>query len=167
MMPALVITGPVATSARSAPRRVPILLRLLADAVHEEDVVVDPQRHEEDEGEDREARIEARLVEHLREEHEDTPKIPKNDRITEPIRYSGATIARSSAISVSRITSSTSGTIEVEVALGAVAVVAHDRRHAADVALSAPDRAPASASRISSRAVERLVAVRVVGERDA
>ena len=40
-----------------------------------------------------------------------TPKMPKNDRITEPIRYRGATIARSSAISVSKITSSTSGTI--------------------------------------------------------
>ena len=39
----------------------------------------------------------------------DAPNTPKNDRITDPIRYSGATMARNSAISVSRTTSSTSG----------------------------------------------------------
>ena len=36
--------------------------RLLADAVHEEDVVVDPERDQEDEREDGKAGVEARLV---------------------------------------------------------------------------------------------------------
>ena len=60
MMPALVITGPVAASARSMPSRVPWCARLLAHAAHQEDRVVDPERHQEDERVDRQRVVHAR-----------------------------------------------------------------------------------------------------------
>jgi protein tyrosine phosphatase (PTP) superfamily phosphohydrolase (DUF442 family) len=75
--------------------------RLLADAVHEEDVVVDPQRDQEDEAEDRQAGIEAGLVERRPEEDEQTPRMPKNDRITEVIRYAGRRSRASASTSTS------------------------------------------------------------------
>ena len=49
--PAPVTTPPVATSARSVPSRVPWTRRLLAHPGHQEDVVVDAERDQEDEGE--------------------------------------------------------------------------------------------------------------------
>ena len=58
--PAEVMTPPVAARPIRAPRRVPMLQRLLADPGHQEDVVVDAERDEEHEREQRERRVGAR-----------------------------------------------------------------------------------------------------------
>ena len=52
-MPALVMTPPVAVSARSMPSRVPCVARLLAGPGDQEDVVVDAERDQEEEREQR------------------------------------------------------------------------------------------------------------------
>ena len=55
--PAEVMTPPVTVSPRRMPRRVPLSQRLLAHAGHQEDVVVDAERDEEHEREQRERRV--------------------------------------------------------------------------------------------------------------
>ena len=58
-MPALVITPPVTARARRMPCFGAVLDRLLAGAGDQEDVVVDAERDEEDEGEERQRRVRA------------------------------------------------------------------------------------------------------------
>jgi hypothetical protein len=85
--------------------------RLLADAAGEEDVVVDPERHQEDEGEQRHHRVGAREAEHVLEHQ---PRDAERGEVREhrgAISSSGATTERSSSISISVITSRTSGMI--------------------------------------------------------
>ena len=149
MMPALVITGPVATSARSTPSR-PVLARLLAHAVHQEDVVVDPQSHQEDEREHRQAGSTAGLVEDLRRRRRARRRASRRTRRSPRRSGTAAPRSRAAARSAWGITSSTSGTTFLVSRLRAVAVVGHsraDRRRSR----APPVRRPAlSASRISS-----------------
>ena len=101
-MPADVITAPVTARPRSMPSRVPWRVRLLPHARHQEDVVVDAQRDEEDEREQRQRRVDAR-------EAEDVSK--KNDADAERRREgqddrrrsaaAGASSARSSSARIS------------------------------------------------------------------
>ena len=98
MIPALVITGPVAASARSMPSRVPCCARLLAHPRHQEDRVVDPQRDQEDEGEGRDRGVDAGVADdeadeqdrdperaeeredHARDQHQRRDQRPQQDR---------------------------------------------------------------------------------------
>ena len=84
---------------------------LLADPGHQEDVVVDAQGDEEDEAKIVRFGSESGWPNTCVKISDDAPSANANDRITVPITYSGATMQRSSAISTSRIRTSTSGTI--------------------------------------------------------
>ena len=66
--PAEVITPPVTASPRRMPSRVPCCERLLPHPGHQEDVVVDAQRDQEHEREQRERRVGAGEVEHVVED---------------------------------------------------------------------------------------------------
>ena len=66
--PALVITPPVRSSAAMTAASVVAARALLADAREQEDVVVDPERHQEDERELLEALVARGLAHHVRED---------------------------------------------------------------------------------------------------
>ena len=73
--PAEVITPPVRLEARDHRVAGGEAARvLLADPAHQEDVVVDAQRDEEDEREDRQVRVRVGLAEHVREDQRRRPE---------------------------------------------------------------------------------------------
>ena len=109
-----------------------VLRRLLAHARHQEDVVVDPQRHQEDEGEQGQVGSAAREAEDHVEDRSPTPRAAANDRTTVAISISGATSARSSSIRTTKTTSSASGTITLVVVLAGLAHVVLHRGRPAD-----------------------------------
>ena len=110
-MPAPVITAPVTASPRSVPSRVPCLLRLLAHPRHQEDVVVDPERDQEDEASSGSVGSTPAKPKMWSETKMPIPSAAAKDRITETISSSGATTARSSTIRITNTTSRVSGMI--------------------------------------------------------
>ena len=111
-MPAEVITPPVTASPAQHPGRVPRRDRLLAYPAHQEDVVVDAEGDQEDEGEQRERRVHAGEAEDVRgTSARRRPRVATNDSTTVAISSSGASSARSSRARITAMTTSTTGMI--------------------------------------------------------
>ena len=136
--PADVITPPVAASPTSAPRRVPTCLGLLVDAGHQEDVVVDAERDQEHEDEQRERRVGAGEAEHVPEDQRAQPERRAERQHHGADQHQRRDSARSSSTRMSRTTtSSTTGMISVVVGPGARSVSSAMRGAAADLGVRA------------------------------
>ena len=134
-MPALVMTPPVAVSARSMPSRVPCSARLLAGPGDQEDVVVDAERDQEQERQQRHADVERLEAE---QPGEQPPRDARGWRRRSPARWPPAAAGRpptaaagpaAPAAPAPRI----SGTITSRSRCGAVALVDRVGLGAADV----------------------------------
>ena len=140
-MPAEVITAAGHRQAAQHALARAVAQRLLAHARHQEDVVVDPQRHEEDEREQRQRRVDAGEAE---DESKTTSRPRARRRTTGSPWRSAAAARRSARSSTTRISSTTSsaiGTITQRVA----------RRGLAQVVLDSPSAPPTSTSGAARR----------------
>ena len=117
-------------------------MRLLAHARHQEDVVVDPQRHQEDEREQRERRVDCRGSRRSRRTRRaPTPSAAANERITVPISSSGREQRPQQQDQHTKHDDERDRDDHARVARGGLAHVVLDRRRRRPPARSAPPAA--------------------------